>query len=158
MARNSMSVNLKGFEKLLDQIQEAGKDVNKAAEKAIKEEAKIYEEELKAEAKSRGIPDDIISEIKTELTAKNDTYTTKVGWKLGNYDTRKPSKGYKALFLNYGTVRRQTARGENRGSIPKGHEHYPKAEQFIYNAKKKARPKIKKSQQKILKKILGEVK
>ena len=151
MAR--LKLNLKGFDKMLEQLQAAGADVDKAAQRAITASAKIVENELRSEATAKGVPSDITAEITTRTSQSSDQYEAKVGWKLGSYDPRKPSAGYKAIFLNYGTVRRVTKKGASRGEIPKRTE----AQQFIYMAKKKARPKVKKAQQTIMERVMRDL-
>lgn len=147
-----IKLNLKGFEKMLTQLQDAGKNVDPAAKEAVSENARIVEQELRAQCQAAGVPSDIIQEIKTTTSTEGEgRYSAKVGWKLGNYDPQNPSTGYKAIFLNYGTVRRQTKRGKNRGAI-----HKPaKDQQFIYAAKKKSQTKVKKLQKQMLEEITG---
>lgn len=149
-----IKLNLKGFEKMLEDIQAAGKDVDRAAADAIRESAKVVETELRAETSASGVPADITSEIKSQTSSSGDRYTANVGWQLGTYNPQNPSAGYKAIFLNYGTVRRTTRAGKNRGAITKRTQ----SGQFIYSAKKKAQPKVRKIQREILKKALGDLK
>lgn len=152
MAR--LKIKLDGFEDILRDIQKAGKDVDKAAKDTIKQSAKIYEQELKSAAKSSGVPDHIVNEVKAETKAENDRYSAKVGWSLGTYDPTHLSAGYKAMFINYGTVRRQTKKGYNRGEIPK----LTNAARFTTKAKKKANAKIKRLQKDIIEKVQEDIK
>lgn len=153
MAKGGIKINLKGFEKMLEQLQEAGGDVSRAANSAIKESAKIVESELLTTAAESGVPSDITSEIRTHTKQEGDRYEAEVGWNMEGYNPKKPSAGYKAVFLNFGTVKRRTLKGYNRGALEKPTRN----QQFIYKAKKNARPKVKKVQQEILKKALGEL-
>lgn len=148
-----ISLSLKGFDKLLEQLKEAGKDVDTEAARLIKEDAAIVDTELKAACKASNVPNDIINEITKTVQGSLNVYSAEVGWKLGNYNPKNPSAGYKAIFLNYGTVRRHTAKGYDRGEIPKK----PTAQQFIAQAKRKAKTKISKRHKEMLKKMLGEV-
>lgn len=148
-----LKIKINGFEKMLEHIQEAGKDVDTAAAQAIKDSASIVETELRASCITSGVPDSITREIRKKVTASNGTYSAEVGWELGAYNPKDPSTGYKAIFLNYGTVRRQTARGKNRGAIRKK----PPTEQFIARAKKAAKPKIRKAQQRIIDTVKGDI-
>lgn len=152
MAQSRLKLNLKGFEDLIDDLTRKGKDVEKAAGKAITESARIVEAELKTECQAAGVPDSITSEIRTKVSGKDGTFTAEVGWELNNYNPKNPSAGYKAIFLNYGTVRRRTRRGYNRGQIPKKSAD----QQFIYAAKKKAARKVRKVQEEVLKEALEE--
>lgn len=147
-----ININLKGFEKMLTALQDAGQNVDQQAKRATKESARIVEQELREQCQTAGVPESITREIKTTTSTEGDgRYSAKVGWKLGNYDPHNPSEGYKAIFLNYGTVRRQTKSGKNRGEI-----HKPaQSQQFIYAAKKKARTKVKKLQKQMLEEITG---
>lgn len=152
MAR--LKIKLDGFEDMLRDIQKAGKDVDKAAKDTIKQSAKVYEQELKSAAKSSGVPDHIVNEVKAETKVENDRYSAKVGWSLGTYDPTNLSAGYKAMFINYGTVRRQTKKGYNRGEIPKP----TNSARFTTKAKRKANVKIKRLQQDIINKVQEDIK
>lgn len=153
MGNARLNLNLSGFEKMLANLDLASKDIDRAADSAIKESAKAVETELRSEAAAKGVPPDIIQEIKVSTKHEADAYSAKVGWELGSYDPRKPSAGYKAIFLNFGTVRRQTQAGQNRGEIPKRSQD----QQFIYSAKKKARTKVRKVQKGVLEKIMRDL-
>lgn len=153
MARGGIKINLKGFDKMLENIKAAGGDVDGAAQRALTASAKIVENELRSEASAKGVPSDVTSEIRTHTSKGGDRYEAEVGWNLEGYSPRKPSAGYKAIFLNYGTVRRKTRKGYNRGAI-----HKPtRAQQFIYAAKKKAGPKVKKAQQTIMERVMRDL-
>ena len=118
MAR--LKIKLDGFEgDMLRDIQKAGKDVDKAAKDTIKQSAKIYEQELNQRQKAQGVPDHIVNEVKAETKVENDRYSAKVGWSLGTYDPTNLSAGYKAMFINYGTVRRQRPKKAITVEIPK---------------------------------------
>lgn len=149
-----IKLNLKGFEKMLADIQAAGRDVDAAAAQAINESAKVVDAELRAEAAESNVPDDITQEITAQTEQSSDRYSASVGWKLGTYNPQNPSAGYKAIFLNYGTVRRQTRLGHNRGEIPKRAVN----QQFIHRAKQRAAPKVRKIQKEIIEKALEDLK
>lgn len=153
MAKGGIKINLKGFDKMLENIKAAGGDVDRAAREAIEESAQIVEAELISATKASGVPSSITDGIKKKTSHSGDRYSAEVGWELNEYDPKHPSTGYKAIFLNFGTVRRQTAKGLDRGAIPKR----TKDQQFIYRAKKAARPKVKKAQEKILKKAMEDL-
>lgn len=148
-----VKIKIQGFEKMLEQVQEAGRDVDTAAAQAIRESASIVEAELKASCAASDVPDSITREIRKKVTASNGTYSAEVGWELGAYNPKDPSAGYKAIFLNYGTVRRQTARGKNRGAIKKK----PPTAQFIAKAKSSAKRKVRKAQQRVIDKVKGDI-
>lgn len=149
-----IKLNLKGFEKMLEDIQAAGKDADAAAAQAISESARVVDAEIRAQAAASHVPDDITGEIRHATSQSGDRYTAEVGWRLDTYNPRDPSAGYKAIFLNYGTVRRRTKRGYNRGAIRKRSQN----EQFIFRAKKQARAKIRRIQQDVLRRVFGDMK
>lgn len=162
MAQSGIKIDLKGFDDLLERIEKAGKDVDAAAAQAIKECAALCEAELKASCAASNVPNSITKEIRKKVTASGGTYEAEIGWELEGYNPRQPSTGYKAIFLNYGTVRRETVRGKNRGKIPSDNPD-PKAKRsnvkqnFIGNAKKAAKPKIRKAQQRIIDTVKGDI-
>lgn len=145
-----IKLKLTGFDKLLEKVQEASKDASRAAAKVVDESSKVIEAELKNEASASGLPTSLTGEITREVTAEGDRYSASTGWKLGNYDPRNLSAGYKAIFLNYGTVRRQTKTGKDRGQLEK--------RDFINRAKKAAKPKVKKLQKQIIDEVMGDLK
>ena len=140
---------IKGFQKILDNIDKAEKDAERVAKASIEKCADIYQSELMTAAQSANVPRDLTSEIEKEVNGKNGVYTARIGWKLGTYDPKKPSAGYKAMFLNYGTVRRQTREGQDRGEIV--------GSQFIAKSKKRAKSKIKKQEQEIIEKVMEDI-
>lgn len=149
-----IKIKLTGFDELLEAVQLASKDVDKAASNAIKESARIVEQELISAARNAGVPQDLINEIKVEVNYHAGEYYARVGWRLGAYDPSNPSPGYRAAFINYGTVRRITRQGWNRGQIDKP----TKQRQFISIAKRKANKRIKRLQQDIIKKVQEDLK
>ena len=151
MAKGGIKISLKGFDRMLEELQQAGGDVDRAASSAIRESAKIVEDELQAAVTASGVPSDITSEIRTNTSKEGDRYEAEVGWIMENYDPKKPTAGYKAVFMNFGTVKRYTRKDHYRGEIQK----QPRAQQFIYRAKKNARPKVKKIQRQEILKALG---
>ena len=151
MARASsikLSIN---FAPLLEKIQEAGGDVEKATLSVAKKSANIVEQELKNACNAKNVSESISREIDTTVEKVNSNlYTCKVGWKLGAYNPKKLSAGYKAVFLNYGTPARETKSGANRGKI--------EARGFIEDAKKDANKKVKKIQEEALNEMLKGLK
>ena len=151
MGKSGIKINLKGFDKMLENIKEAGGDVDNAAKRAIKASANLTKNELISEARAKGVPTDITDEATWIIDNQApDRYTARVGWDLsGGYNPKEPSAGYKAIFLNYGTPRRTTRKGYNRGEV--------KGRQFIRSAKKKARPKVKEALQKIMERVMRDL-
>lgn len=158
-----LRIDLTGFEKMLEELQRAGGKVDKAAETAVKKSAQIVESDLRAACNAAGVPASVSNEIKTTTEKSGNRYSAEVGWKLGAYNPRNLSAGYKAVFMNYGTIRRHTKSGgqkvelggeyvtlgTNRGSMI--------ARQFITAGKKASRTKVKKVQKQVLEDALKEL-
>lgn len=149
MAKSGISVTLNGFEEMLERIEKASGNAEKYARQVVKKSAAIVENELKAECTRQNIPDSIINGISTEITNGATYAEAQVGWKLGSYDQRKPAIGYLAVFLNYGSERRNTKRGLNRGRLI--------GKKFIATAKKKTDKKVQALQKQMLEEIMKEL-
>lgn len=161
MAKAGMVLKLEGFEELLAQIQKAGGTIDNAAESCLRKSAQIMHNELKSQMQGAGVDGGLVGRMpQPDISREGNKYKAKVGYKMGSYDPRNPSDGFKVVFLNYGTPKRAAEKGKHalingawvtlgadRGAIVgKG---------FIAAAKKKARPQIKKAQQETLEEILG---
>lgn len=160
---SGIKLDLKGFSKMLEELQRAGGNVNQAAQRAIDESAKIVESELKAACDSSGVPASVSSEIRTKTEGSGNRYSAEIGWELGTYNPQNLSAGYKAIFMNYGTghrsIRQEKLRaqiggqfrtlGQNRGQMT--------ALQFIAAGKKASKPKVKKIQKQLLDDVLKEL-
>lgn len=143
MAR--IKLQLKGFDEMLERIQAAGGDVDRAVDSCIRQSAQIMHTELKAEMQSSGVDGGLVGRMpQPEISTEGNKHTAKVGYKMGNYNPDDPSDGFKAVFWNYGTPRRT-----KHGKVA--------AHGYIARAKKNAAPKLKKAQQQALDKILERV-
>lgn len=149
MAKSGISIKLDGFEEMLERIEKASGKADKVARQVVKKSAEIVEAELKAECTRQNIPDSIINAITTEIENSATTASAQVGWKLGSSDPKKPAIGYLAVFLNYGSEKRTTKRGSNRGRLI--------GKKFIATAKKKASKKVKALQKQMLEEIMKEL-
>ena len=146
MARAGISLNLNGFDDILAKIQKAGVTIDKAAKTCIEKSADIMQSELKSNMQSKDVSSRLINAMPPpKISVDGNRYKADVGYEKGDYDPRNPSDGYKVVFLNYGTPKRT-----KHGKV--------KARGFIQDAKKKARPKIKKQQEETLNDILKELK
>lgn len=148
MARNRISLSLDA-QKMLDKINKANGDVDKAALGAAKAGANAYEAALKTTCQMASVPDSVTNHIESEVTQKGNRTTAIVGWRLQNYDPTAPSAGFKAIFLNYGAPSsgtRTTSKGANRGAVV--------GRGFIGKARKMAKGEIKQAQEEFLKEVI----
>ena len=140
-----IQLKLNGFGDFLEKIQNAGGSVDKEAEKCIKKSAQIFESDLKVQMQKSKVPNHLIDSMpKYEYKHTANSYSVRVGYKMGSYNPDDLSDGYKVLFLNYGTPHR-----EEHGKIS--------ARGFIQKAKRNANKKIKKEQEKALNDIVEEL-
>lgn len=161
---SGIKLNLNGFEKMLEEIQAAGGDVDAAAKDTLNECAKVVEDELKAACNAAGVPSSVSSEIGIQTGTSGNRFFAKVGWKMGNYNPKKLSAGFKAVFMNYGTIRRKVkdtgehatvggnwkTLGTDRGEVA--------GTGFIAKAKEASAPKVRKIQKQKLDEILKGLK
>ena len=162
MASIKLSVD---FDRLLEKIKDAGGDIDSAAKRVADQCAQTMHDELASECSASGVPSSVSDAITHDVTATagGNVYEVRAGWKMGAYDPKNPSAGYKAVFLNYGTARRMTKKdrvhhafggefvtlGKDRGAIA--------ARGFIARAKKGAGKKLKRIQKEALQKMLKEL-
>lgn len=138
----SIKLKLDGFDELLSKIQKAGGSIDSAAESCLTKSASIMEAELKTQMSNTGVDGGLISRMPApQIERDGNKITARVGYKKGAYTPANLSDGFKAVFINFGTPRRQ-----KHGKI--------KARGFVAKAKKAARPQIKKQQEQTLKEIL----
>ena len=148
-------LQLKGFDEMLEKLQKAGGDIDKAARVCMEKSVSVLEEYLIDEAAESGAE---TSEIFHQVTVNGNRVTGETGWKLGNYDSNNPSEGYRAMFTEFGTGRhsargrgkdRETAAGHNRGST----EPRP----FMAQARKRAVKPVRTIQRETLQNIIKEL-
>ena len=144
----SIKLNLTGFDEMLRKIEKAGGDVDAATKKCMEKAAEIMDDELKAQMQAVDLQNTmsrLISRMPSPKV-KNDhgLWTAEVGYEKGEYNPKHLSDAYKAIMINYGTPRRT-----KHGKV--------KARGFIDKAKKKAKPKIRKEQAKILDEVFREL-
>lgn len=138
------------FDSLLNKIKKAGGDIEKATWDAARKGGRVYYQTLVEECRKSGVPDHLIDKIRFNCLRDSSgaRFAVVVGWYMDKYDPTDPSDGYKVVFLNYGTPRRESSRG-NRGYID--------GRGFIGRAKKKSRKPIKQAQEEFLKSVLGDL-
>lgn len=140
----SGSIVLKGFDEYIQALTDAGKSIDKEGKQCFVQCAKEVNTALKSYATKAGLPAKLKNGIKSE-TILNDgagIWHYETGWKKGKPNYKKLSDAYKVLFYNYGTPKRTTKKGQNRGK--------EKATYFISNAKRSAMRKCKKIQKDFL--------
>lgn len=146
----------KDFDDLIKSIEGAIDKVDAAAERCIKENADIMDAELRDKLAAcdgdfeDGEPGAIYALSRRMPPPKIEknfgVYTARVGFVKGAYDPNNISDGYKAVFLNYGTPKRTTDKGQI------------KAMKFIDKAKKAAKPKIKERQEEVVNEVVKGIK
>lgn len=151
MGRTKVTLTLKGFDALLEQIQEANGSIKAATERALEAGAKLISDDIRAGATARKIPTGNMITPKTEWNGNRASI--KAGFELGSYDPRNPSDGYKALFIEYGSPadggNRTTKAGKNRGRV--------NADPFIRPALTRNKKAVQAAQQKALEQILSDL-
>ena len=136
------------FDSLLRKIQKAGGDIEAATWDAARKGGRIYYQNLVEECKRSNVPDHLIDKIRFNCLRdqSGNRYAVVVGWLMENYNPADIADGYKVVFLNYGTPRRETSTGEDRGLID--------GRGFIGRAKRKSKKPIKEAQQNFLNDLL----
>ncbi len=166
MAKKSsgITLNLKGFDKMLEAIQAAGGKADAAAEETLRECARVVEADLHSACDAAGVPASVSSAIGVDIEKSGNRISAKVGWKKGSYNPQNLSPGYKAVFFNYGTPRRSVKTageriqidgnwktlGTDRGAVA--------GSGFIQTARDTSRPKVRKIQKQKLDEILKGLK
>lgn len=137
----SIKITLTGFEELLSKIEKAGGTIDNAAEQCVKQSATIMQAELKTQMQNADVDSGLINRMPPpQIEKEGNKIAARVGYKKGAYNPNDLSDGYEAVFINFGTPKRQPTQIKARG--------------FIAKAKKKARPQIKKKQENTLNEIL----
>lgn len=135
----SIKLTFKGFDEYMERIEKAGGDVAAVTEKAMREAAKVQQDELTSQMRKAGVSSHLVSEMpEPRIVWSGNRISVKVGYPVGSYDPKNLTDGFKAIFLNYGTPR----------VAPRN---------FIAPAKKAAAPQIKKAIKAALEEILKEL-
>lgn len=131
---------MKGFDSMLDKIKAASGDIDSAAKECAVKTGEILREEYKNAIVSSGVSPSLANRMPANRVIQESPNKTRVevGYPVGSYNPNNPSDAFIAMFLNYGTPR----------ISPRG---------FLPTAKKKAAPKAKAEQKKVLEEILGEL-
>ena len=140
--KRGQMVTIHGFAEmaeLLQQLEQRG--VDETTEKLFDESCAIVKNAMDTYAQ-QSIPADLAAKQKQFKVRRGNVFMFAYGFDR-NSD---PEEFLKACYLNYGTPRRTTAKGANRGKVqPRG---------FISNAKRSAAQKINARKKEMLKELL----
>ena len=118
-------------------------DVIAKTEECVEKSARIYESELRSLA-SQHLDSDIVSDITVSFEKNEFEMGTRIGWtKNEEFNPDHVTNVYKAIFANYGTPKRFTKAGAERGSID--------STGFLKQAKENVKDTIHKLQKDIIK-------
>lgn len=149
----SFKVKLQGFEELLENIDLADKDLERVCNSAMTQAAYTMHNELKSQMSKSGVPADLVGRMPApKVYTKGNNTIALVGYET-HARRNKSGELYdneKVAILNYGTGKRFTKSGANRGEITQ----YG----FIQRAKRNANRRIKKQQSEVLAKCLERLK
>lgn len=142
MAKSKLE--LKGFNEFIQDLQDAGGNIDKQGKECFEQCARETEAQLRAKAKASGLDQKLLNKMNSKTTQNTSAgiWDFETGWEKGKLNSKKISDGYKVLFYNYGTPKRYTKKGANRGKEAKTN--------FIANAKRAAAKRCKKIQKDFL--------
>lgn len=152
----SVRLTLSGFDKYLDELRKAGANVQKVTEDTLLESAEIFKKELVKNVNASPMSNDTKDRMNEDMIepriihSSDQIVVAETGYKMGDYNPKDLSGGFIAQFNEYGTVRRKTRKGANRGSLEEL--------EFTRRAHKASNPKIKKLQKSILTEALKGLK
>lgn len=152
----SVKLQLKGFDSYLNELRKAGANVQKVTESTLLESAEMFNQELVKQTDASPMSDKTKTRMKKDLIKPAITHSSdqlviaEAGYRIGDkLDSKDLSGGFVALFNEYGTVRRRTRRGVDRGSLEEM--------EFTRRAHRKVDAKIRRKQEEILKEALKEL-
>lgn len=152
----AVKLTLKGFDEYISKLRKAGANIQKVSEKTLLESARMYHSELISQVNASPMSQDTKDAMMDSMIEPHIRYSSdyivvaETGFRIGNdYHTSKElSGGFIALFNEYGTTRRKTRKGANRGSLEEM--------EFTRRAHKVVDPRIRKTQKKMLEEALKE--
>lgn len=146
-AKTGIAVTV-NFDSLLNKIKKAGGDIEAATWNAARKGGKVYKDILVEECQKSGVPGYLINQIRFNCLrdSSGNRFAVVVGWYMDEYNPANPSDGYKVVFMNYGTPRRETSKGADRGFVD--------GRGFIGRARKRSVRPIKKAQEEFLNEVL----
>lgn len=142
-SKRGQMVTIHGFEEMAEMLERLEKrGVDNATEKVFDECCDIIEKSIDTYAQA-SLPAHLASKKSRFKVKQGNTFMFAYGW-----DRRKnPEDFLKVCYLNYGTPKRKTQKGYNRGKV--------KARGFITNAKRSASQQINAKKKNMLKEILS---
>lgn len=156
--KNKSILQLQGFESFLERLQEAGAKMDYEGRKCFEKCSENLYDELYDKAQKAGLDNRLLEQMIHEEVegGSANVWRAEVGWKK-----QKPTAGnplpdtYKVMFYNYGTPKRTTKKGANRGQED---AHPVGSHGFIKKAKLAVRNRNKKLQEETLEKIIEGLK
>lgn len=138
------TLELKGFDEYIQNLQDVGGKLEREGKECFLECTKEVTTQLRKKSKEAGLKDSLRNTMKSETILHDSAgvWYFEAGWQKGKPNYKNLSDAYKVLFYNYGTPRRSTKKGANRGKI--------QAHGFIGNAKRAAYRRCKKIQSEFL--------
>lgn len=134
MAKKGGMVRIYGFDEFLQKLVDAsGSGVDEMARKCFDACSDIVVDAMNEKMQKANVPASLQNKTTRFRVVNGNTYMFTYGWSKGDEDTFK-----KICYLNYGTPRRETKKGANRGKVD--------ARYFISNAKRSAAQKMRKVQ------------
>ncbi len=142
-SKRGQMVTIHGFSEMVETLQELEKrGVDQATEKVFDECCDIVQDSVDQYA-NQNLPADLAAKKARFKVKRGNIFMFAYGWDR----IRDTANFLKVCYLNYGTPKRQTAQGHNRGKIA--------ARGFLANAKRSAAQKINKRKKQMLKEIMG---
>lgn len=142
-----LKLTLKGFDEMIEKIEAAGGKIKPAVDRALTSSANLLTQKIKEGANARNVPTDSL--IRPAVKWSGNIASVEVGFALGAYTPGNLSSGYLALFKEYGTGKRATSKGYNRGALT--------ADPFIRPALEDGQKEVRKAQQEALDRILKDL-
>lgn len=155
---NKSIIKLQGFENFLERLQEAGVAMEVEGRKCFEKCAENLYDELYSKAEKAGLDNRLLEQIHEEFIENQNAniWRYEVGWKKQKPTETNPLPDtYKVMFYNYGTPKRTTKSGANRGEES---AHPVGSHGFIKKAKLAVRNRNKKLQEETYQKIIEGLK
>lgn len=145
-SKKGQMVTIHGFEEMIEILQQMEKtDLEQKAKETFDDCCTIIKESMD-KFTNQSLPADLANKQAEFKTKEGNVFMYSYGFSRG----KDLDAFLKACYLNYGTPRRRTAKGANRGKIEPRY--------FISNGKRAAAAKIRARKRKMMKELMGELK